>query len=96
MPTENEKQITAMMMLREKLLERKNATLELIKTLGNKDMPTQIEDGLLAAYCDIIQDIDTELLPTERQQLIDAYGSDRTPCSEQDAIDYFEQTFNPQ
>ncbi len=94
MPTENEKQLTAMGLLREKLVERKNATLELIKVLGNKDMPTQIEDGLFAAYCDIINDIDTDLLATERQQLIDAHesGSDNICTAEV----YFNHTFKTQ
>jgi hypothetical protein len=34
-------------------------------------------------------------LPIEKQQMIDAYLADRFPCSEQDAGQYYTETYKP-
>ena len=64
-----EKQMTACQMLIEKLTERKNKALAEMKKRGNNDMLTQFEDGMFTAYSHALTEA-TELLATERQQLI--------------------------
>ncbi len=68
-----EKQLTACQMLIEKLTERKNKALAEMKKRGNNDMLTQFEDGMFTAYSHALTEA-TELLATERQNLID-FGS---------------------
>ena len=68
-----EKQMTACQMLIEKLTERKNKALAEMKKRGNNDMLTQFEDGMFTAYSHALTEA-TELLATERQNLID-FGS---------------------
>lgn len=34
-----------------------------------------------------------ELLSMEKEQIIDAYGSDRIPCSKQDCVNYYNEIF---
>ena len=35
----------------------------------------------------------TKLLEVEREQIIEAYGSDRFPCSDEDAEQYYNETY---
>lgn len=84
MPTENEKQLTAMQQL------------------------IQYNDELIAVYGDTMTTFDlhnkvmkraTDLLATERKNLIDFYKQgqhDAPPIRETDAEQYFEQTFKTQ
>ena len=62
MPTENEKQLTAMQILY-------NRNQEIIDKLEFTSNPMQVE--YRKALVSVNDDIDTELLATERQQLID-------------------------
>lgn len=59
MPTENEKQLTAMQQLKAELEDRMNRSL-----FANE----------FNAYKNIFNLVDTELLATERQQLDDSFG----------------------
>lgn len=94
MPTENEKQLTAMQEHIEELTELKNKALAAIKLNGNKDMPTQIEDGLFAAYSNAIEQAKSKLA-TERQQVIDAHKDGATFVFKNSET-YYNHTFKTQ
>ena len=78
---EQEKQLTAMQVLRDKLLER-------IKS----DSCSEYEENILN---EITHSINTELLTTERQQLIDAHRDGATFVFKNSET-YFNETFKTQ
>ena len=78
MPTENEKQLTAMQQLKAELEDRMNRSV-----FANE----------FNAYKNIFNLIDTELLATERQQLIDAYCEGQSAHPFEYGKDYFNNTF---
>jgi hypothetical protein len=49
----------------------------------------QVEDFCFLIPVDIIE----EAKEMEKQQIIDAYKSDRYPCSDDDAEEYYNETF---
>jgi hypothetical protein len=44
---------------------------------------------------DIPKEIINQAQAMEKQQIIDAYSSDRFPCSEEDAEQYYTETYKP-
>jgi len=74
----------------------KTAVTQLLEELENRLDTINRETTMLREQ--MIQTILVDMvryLEIEKQQIVDAYASDRTPCSEDDAIDYYLQTFNP-
>jgi len=67
-----EKQLTAMSEHIAELTELKNKSLLQMKKMGDADKSTEFADGMFTAYSNVIQ-LATNLLTTERQQLIDFY-----------------------
>ena len=89
MPTENEKQLTAMSELR--------GRLQIFKKAFNDGLP---DEAIVNAVIDkVVNLVDTELLATERQQHLDTFvagderGTGNIPFN---AEQYFEQTFKTQ
>jgi len=67
-------------------MEKQTAVEWLVEELSNRDwyhLPESIKN-------EIIQ----QAKAMEQEQIIEAYQSDRFTCSEQDAEQYFDQTFN--
>lgn len=50
-------------------------------------------NGYIAATYSALQTLDM-FLPTEKQQIVDAYKADLYPCSDEDAETYYNETFN--
>lgn len=94
MPTE-EKQLTAINSLIEKLTKKKNDALATAKYLANNDKNSQLHDGMFAAYTDAINEA-VLLLATERQQLIwaiqEAYGHGRDEANEPHTFEQIQES----
>ena len=89
MPTENEKQLTAMMILRDKLLEE-------VQNLKESAQENEHLKGYREALKNVANDIDAQMLATERQQLIDAYidgGQDKVYYGNIAPETYYLETF---
>lgn len=41
----------------------------------------------------VMQDAIQQAKAMEKEQIEDAYGSDRTPCSNQDCVNYYNETY---
>jgi hypothetical protein len=103
MPTENEKQLTAVMMLREKAIKEidninEDATFQ--TPYGLQVVLNSEQGGRIIALQQMIDSIDEQALATERQQLIDAvkYGHNDAHKVNSDLSfeEYYSQTFKTQ
>lgn len=96
-----EKQLTAVMMLRDlatKEIAKINTDATFETKLGAQICLNSEQRGRIIALQQVIDDIDTDLLATERQQLIDFYNvgrDDKTAAHIDAGEDYFRKTFNP-
>ena len=71
--------------------------------IESKIIPSSKENGELTDYqyghniaYSVVLTLADYLLEIEKEQIIDAYISDRIPCSEQDAEDYYFSTYKIQ
>jgi hypothetical protein len=88
------KKQTAMKDLREDLVTSIDSAKDALLEIENKETRMACEVVVMIVLRNVIKRIDDELLETEKQQIIDAYKADLHPCSDEDAEQYYTETFN--
>ena len=90
----SEKTFTAVDKINHSAIELKKLALKLCKLGRENGHDTSAIDQINMELQILLKDIQ-EAKALEKQQIIDAYKSDMHPCSDEDAEQYYNQTYKP-